>query len=231
MAQQQGQRVVAGDGVGLDREPQEPESVVEVVLPDRAVPFEEVLAAPDVVDEDVEAALLVRDAVDEGADLCGVEVVGGYGDALAAGLGDEVGGVLDGLGAVVLGAPGTGGAAGDVDRGAGRAEFHRDPPARATRRPGDQRDLALQRCGHVRPPVSPRLLSRSRMPGNPDIFCRLLRRTRSGHPAGRSLAPRASSSARNQMWAPWLVSWTKSRSAVLSATSREMSPTTARRTR
>ena len=41
--------------------------VVEVVLPHRRVPLEEVLGAPDVVDEHVEAALLGVDALDERA--------------------------------------------------------------------------------------------------------------------------------------------------------------------
>ncbi|MDQ0835333.1 hypothetical protein QF032_007177 [Streptomyces achromogenes] len=137
--------MVAGDGVGLDGEPQHPQSVVQVVLPDGGVPLEELLAAPDVVDQDVEAALLVRDALDKGPHLRRVEVVGGYGDAPAAGLGDQVGGVLYGLGAVVLGAPLAGGAPGHVDGGAGRAQLHGDAPAGAPGRSRDQGDPALQR--------------------------------------------------------------------------------------
>jgi hypothetical protein len=117
---------------------------VEVVLPDRHVPLEEVLGAPDVVDQDVQAALFPVDPVDERGDLGPVEVVDGYGDAGAAGLGDQVGGVLDGLGAVVLGAPGAGAAPGDVDGGAGGAELDRDPPARSPGGPGDQGDLARE---------------------------------------------------------------------------------------
>ncbi|MGX1365474.1 hypothetical protein RKD19_000833 [Streptomyces canus] len=144
-AQQQGQGVVAGDRVRVDREPEQPEAVFEVVLPHRGVPPEEVLAAPDVVDEDVEAVLLVADAVDERADLGRVQVVGGYGDAVAAGRGDEVDGVLDGLGAVVVGAAGAGAASGDVDGGARRPQFHGDPAARSPGGSGDQRDLAPQR--------------------------------------------------------------------------------------
>lgn len=144
-AQQERQGVVAGDGVGLHGEPQQSESLVEVVLPDGAVPVEEHLAAPDVVDQDVEAALFAGHAVDERGDLGGVEVVGGYGDAVAARLGDEVGGVLDGLGAVVLRAPGAGAAAGDVDGGAGRAQFDGDAASGAAGRSGDQRDPARQR--------------------------------------------------------------------------------------
>ncbi len=62
-AEQQRQGVVAGDGVRLDREAEQPEAVVEVVLPHGGVPLEEPLAAPDVIDEDVQVTLFVRDAV------------------------------------------------------------------------------------------------------------------------------------------------------------------------
>jgi hypothetical protein len=115
------------------------------VLPHRAVPLEEVFAAPDVVDEDVEMLLLVGDPVDERADLRRVQMVGGYGDAVAAGRGDQVGGVLDGLGAVVLGAAGAGAALGDGHCAPPPSEFHGDPASRSPCRSGDQRDLALQR--------------------------------------------------------------------------------------
>ena len=64
-AHQQRQRVVARDQVRVDREPQQPQAVVEVVLPDRLVPLEQVLGAPDVVDEHVEPALLGVDALDQ----------------------------------------------------------------------------------------------------------------------------------------------------------------------
>jgi hypothetical protein len=137
--------VVAGDRVGLDREAQQPEPVVEVVLPDGALPLEELLAAPDVVHEHVETALGVRDPVDQGADLRRVEVVGGYGDARTAGLAHQVGGVLDGLGAVVLRAPVPRAAPRHIDGGAGRPELHGDPSPGSSGRSGDQCDLALQR--------------------------------------------------------------------------------------
>ncbi len=144
-AQQQRQGVVAGDGVGLDGQPQQSQPLVEVVLPDGLVPLEEVLAAPDVVDEDVEAVLFPGDPVHERPDLRGVQVVGGVGDAVPAGLGDQPRGLLDGLGPVVLRAAGAGGAPGDVDGGAGRAEFDGDAAPGSPRRPGDQCDPAFQR--------------------------------------------------------------------------------------
>src|SRR5690606_3368024 len=122
--------------------------------PDGHVPPEQVLAAPDVVDEDVEPALFVVDALDQRAHLRGIEVVGGHRDAGAAGLGDEVGGVLDGLGAVVLGAAGAGGAAGHVDGRAGGAQFHGDAASGAPGRPCHQCDPVLELLRHVRPPVT-----------------------------------------------------------------------------
>ncbi len=213
-AQQQRQGVMAGDGVGLHREAQQPQSLVEVVLPDGRLPVEEVLAAPDVVDQDVEAALLGVDPVDERLHLRRVQMVGGHGDAPAARLGDQVGGVLDRLGPVVLGAAGAGGAAGDVHRGARRAEFHGDAPSGSPGRPGHQRDLVPQRLCHVSPAFRARVSVRRRRssrvsrtssvafsvkiirhaPGPPGAPGRRCVRTRGGVPLngpGRSTRPGA----------------------------------------
>ena len=148
VADQQRQRVMAGDQVRLDREVEQVKSVGEVVLPDRRVPLEQPLAAPDVVDEHVEPALLLLDALDQRRDLLGHEVVGRDGDAAAAGLGDELGGLLDRLRAVVLRAGGARAAAGAVDGGAGLAERDGDPAPGAAGRAGDEGDLAIQ-GGHA----------------------------------------------------------------------------------
>jgi hypothetical protein len=153
VAQQQRQCVVAGDRVRLDGEPQQPQALAEVVLPDRAVPLEEQLTAPDVVHEDVQASLLVRDALHERTDAIRIEMVGGYGDPVPTGSGDEVGGVLDGLRPVVLRTPLPRAAAGDVHRGPSRPQLHGHPAPRPPRRPRDQRDPAHQRPCHVRPPI------------------------------------------------------------------------------
>ena len=51
---QQWKGMMARDEMGVDRQAQKVQTVVEVVLPQRRVPFEEVLTSPDVVDEDVE---------------------------------------------------------------------------------------------------------------------------------------------------------------------------------
>ena len=144
VADQQRQREVAGDQVGLDRQVEQVQAVAEVVLPHRRVPVEELLAAPDVVDEHVEPALLAVDALDERLDLVGLEVVGRHGDAGAAGLRDQLGGLLDRLGAVVLGAGGARAAAGAVDGGAGLAERDGDAAAGAAGGAGDEGDRAFE---------------------------------------------------------------------------------------
>ena len=61
----QRQREVRGDQMRVDAEAKQAQAVLEIMLPDRLVPFEQLLAAPDVVDEDVETALLGADALDQ----------------------------------------------------------------------------------------------------------------------------------------------------------------------
>jgi hypothetical protein len=147
-AQQQRQRVVGGDEVGVEGEAQQPQPALEVVLPERRAPLEEVLGAPDVVDEHVEAAVVGVDALDEPRHLVGVQVVDRDGDALAAGRGDQLGGLLDRLRAVDLGAPLARAAARRVDGRARLAQRHRDAAAGAPRRAGDERDLAREWPAH-----------------------------------------------------------------------------------
>ena len=62
---QQRQGVMRGDQMRIDAEPQHAQAVLEIMLPDRLVPLEQLFAAPDVVDEDVEPALLGADALDQ----------------------------------------------------------------------------------------------------------------------------------------------------------------------
>ena len=64
------------DQVGLDPVAPGPKARCQVVLPEGGVPPDEVVAAPDVVDQDVEpVALLALDPGAQGVDLGGVEVV------------------------------------------------------------------------------------------------------------------------------------------------------------
>jgi hypothetical protein len=156
---QQRERVPGRHEVGVDREAEDPQSVGEGVLPHGLVPLREVLAAPDVVDQHVEAAPLGVGARREPFDLLRDEVVRGHGDPGAARGRHEVGGVLDGLRPVVLAASLAGRSAGDVHRGACRAELHRDAPACTSRRARDQRHPSGERlfrsCHGADPPGEP----------------------------------------------------------------------------
>jgi hypothetical protein len=64
----------------------------------------------------VEPPLLGADALDQLFDLCGDQMIDANRDAVAAGCGNQLGGVLDGLGPGVFGLAVAGRAAGDVDR-------------------------------------------------------------------------------------------------------------------
>ena len=99
--------MVRRDEVGVDGEPEDPQALVEVVLPDRRVPvgrtaFEQ-LAAPDVVDEQVDVAVVVPDPLGQARHLVGVEMVDSHGDSRATEVGDDVRRLLDGLPTVVVG--------------------------------------------------------------------------------------------------------------------------------
>ncbi|GLZ48172.1 hypothetical protein Acsp06_43570 [Actinomycetospora sp. NBRC 106375] len=144
---QQRQGEVGGGEVGVHCEVQHPHAVVEVVLPHGLVPPDELLAAPDVVDQHVEAPLVAVDPLDESADLVVDEVVDRDGDAHTAGSLDELRGLLDRLGAVVLRAAPTSAAPGDVDRGTRSPELDRDPSPPSSGRPGDEGDRVRQRHG------------------------------------------------------------------------------------
>ena len=82
------------------RQPQHPQPVVEVVLPDRRVPLEQVLAAPDVVDEHVEPSLLARRCAPPAPRPASRSRGGRPGTAMPGppAAVDELGGLLDRLG-------------------------------------------------------------------------------------------------------------------------------------
>jgi hypothetical protein len=83
--------------------------VLELRLPQLFAPLGEVVASPDVVDEDVE----LSDLFEEPRDLLGDGVVHLHGDAAAAALRDDGRGLVDRLGTVLHA-----GAAGDAAAGA-----------------------------------------------------------------------------------------------------------------
>lgn len=75
---------MGGDEVGLHAQPQEAQAVGQVVLPDGRVPLGQQLGAPDVVDQDVDVAVVASDTVGQAPDLLALEVVDGDGDGFSA---------------------------------------------------------------------------------------------------------------------------------------------------
>src|SRR5690625_7790045 len=75
-------------------------ATVEVVLPQRGVELDVGLSS-DVVDQDVEPALLAIDAGDEGADGADIQVVDDDGVSCSAGVRDQLRCSLDGLAAEI----------------------------------------------------------------------------------------------------------------------------------
>ena len=75
MLEHERQGVVGGDEMGVDGEAEEAEAVGEVVIPDRLVPFEQQLAAPDIIDQHVQPALLGPDALDRAPVTLGIGLV------------------------------------------------------------------------------------------------------------------------------------------------------------
>ena len=167
---------MARDQVRVEREAQQPQAVVEVVLPERRVELEQLLAAPDVVDEQVEPAVVGVDPLDERGDLRRVEVVDRDGDPLAAGRGDQLRGLLDRLRAVVPPSAARGCCGRCSRRCARLAERDRDAAPGAAGRAGDERDRrpasrsrgtgsTPRGAGGARAPAPPRARARRRAAG------------------------------------------------------------------
>src|SRR4051794_29274054 len=124
--------VPAGDGLS-------PESLF---LPELGAVVEELVAAPAVVDQQVEPAVVVAgDAVDGGAGLVVIGMIALDGDGAPAGGGHGIGGLADRARQPVAAAAGR--AAGHVDGRAGLAQTHRDPLADAAAGAGDQADSSV----------------------------------------------------------------------------------------
>ena len=106
--------------------------------------------APDVVDEHVDAAVLVTDTFGQRRDLRRFEMVDGDGDALAAQAGHKLGCLLDRLGPVIVGSRRRIGAraaaAGADHRRAGLAERGGDAAAGAARRACHDGDTSAKRA-------------------------------------------------------------------------------------
>src|SRR4051812_31183593 len=133
----------------IDRKAKYAQSLVEVVLPNRGFPFcraaFEYLRAPDVVDENVDVAVIFPNPIGERLHLRGIEMVDRYRDAAPAELSDELSRLFDRLGAAVFRSRRARRAPGTDDRRTGFAQRGRDPATRAARRARDDRDAAAQR--------------------------------------------------------------------------------------
>jgi hypothetical protein len=116
-------------------------------------PFQN-LGAPDVVDQDVDDAILGAEPVGQSAHLLAIQMVDLDRHAGAAEVLHQLCSLLDGFGPVVVRSHAAGGAAaaGADDGGAGLAEGRRDTAPGTAGRAGDDRHLAPQRVG-VRQPV------------------------------------------------------------------------------
>ncbi len=145
------------DEVRVDGEPQYPEAVVEVVLPDRCVPLRQGLRAPDVVDEYVDVAVVVPCSLRQGFHLVGLQMVDRDGDTCATEVSHELGRLFDRLGTVVVGLDSSGstGATCADDRCASFAQRSSDSPPGTSGCACDDGHAAAQcisrrRPGHVR---------------------------------------------------------------------------------
>ena len=102
------------------------------------------VAAPDVVDEQVQAAVLGSDALEECFDVVVDRVVAVDRDAVATAGGDFVGGIVDGSWQAIDGGCVAGGAACDVDRCAGFAQNGGDCAAGAAAGAGYDCDFVFE---------------------------------------------------------------------------------------
>jgi hypothetical protein len=138
------------DDMGVDAEPEQSQTVVEIALPDGLVPLGFAELTPDVVHQDVQRTLLLLDPVDQGPDLLGVQMIHRYGDPVTTGLVDQGRGLLDRLRPVHLRPASLRAAPGHVHGRAGGTELDRDPAPGRPGRPGHQRHLSRQR---LHPPI------------------------------------------------------------------------------
>lgn len=147
-AEEQRQGEVAGDQVGVDGQAQQTQAVVQVVVPQLGVPLKQALAAPDVIDEDVQLARVTIDPVHQLGDFGGLQVVGRDGRRGAADRAHQFGRLLDRLRPPVLGPVLAGGAPGDVHVRSSSAQLNRDPAPGAASATSDQRHLAVKAALH-----------------------------------------------------------------------------------
>jgi len=113
-----------------------------LLVPELRAVVEVLVAAPDVVDQDVESALLPLDSLEDGLHLRIVAVVAADRDALPAEIGHLLRRLVDRAGQRNGGVPLLYRPARDVDRGACFAQTQRDALAHPATRPRNQRHLS-----------------------------------------------------------------------------------------
>jgi len=144
----QGKQVMRRDQVCVNREAEDPEAVIEMVLPDRLVPvcgpaFQQ-LGAPDVVDEDVDAAMFVPNPFAQPAHLFGVEMIDGDRNARAPESRDKLRGLFDRLGTVVFRPAQSSRPAGTHHGGSSLSQGGRNTTTGAARRARDDGDTLTE---------------------------------------------------------------------------------------
>ncbi len=117
----------------------------KVDLPELSGPVDHGIAAPDAVDQHVQASGFAADALGQRRDLVLAGVIDPHRERPAAGRLDQGDGLVDGLGAIHAPRMADRAAPRAIDQGPGLAERARDAPASAPRRTRDQGHLSVQK--------------------------------------------------------------------------------------
>ena len=132
------------DDVRMDGLLEHVQAVFEIDLPEWLAEFGERVAAPHVIDQNVESLVAAFDSGDELFHIGWFRVIHAYRNAAPACCGDEFGGFFDGFRAPGSGAACAGTAPGAVNGGTGFAKRDGNPASGAARGSGNQRDAAAQ---------------------------------------------------------------------------------------
>src|SRR5580658_1177927 len=139
-------RIATGDDVRMHGLMQHGQSLIERKLPESLAEFGERIAAPYVINQNVELALLLTlNAGDKFLNVTFLGVIAANGDAFAAEGRDYFRRFVDGLAAALGGGFPAHAASGAIDGSASFAESAGDTSSSATRGAGDQSDTALER--------------------------------------------------------------------------------------
>jgi hypothetical protein len=101
VADQQRQSEVAGDGVGVDTDAEHPQAISQIMLPDRRAELRVPAAVEDVIDQNIQPAVIMIDPLNQPPDLLRLQVVDAQRNP-AAGSCDQLTRLLDRLRAADL---------------------------------------------------------------------------------------------------------------------------------